>query len=167
MGMLDRFADIIKANINDLLDKCEDPAKMIDQYLRDLTEDLAEVKQETAGVMAEETRTKRLVDENAAEVAKYDDLARKALAAGNEDDARTFLAKKQQLDARSASLRESYEAACANAAKMRQMHDKLVSWRPGTGFFAPYTVSPRMGWPMCAMWTRIWWVRPVSSRHST
>lgn len=127
MGMLDRFADIIKANINDLLDKCEDPAKMIDQYLRDLTEDLAEVKQETAGVMAEETRTKRLVDENAAEVAKYDDLARKALAAGNEDDARTFLAKKQQLDARSASLRESYEAACANAAKMRQMYDKLVS----------------------------------------
>ena len=127
MGMLDRFADIIKANINDLLDKCEDPAKMIDQYLRDLTEDLAEVKQETAGVMAEETRTKRLVDENAAEVAKYDDLARKALAAGNEDDARTFLAKKQQLDARSASLRESYEAACATAAKMRQMYDKLVS----------------------------------------
>ena len=127
MGMLDRFADIIKANINDLLDKCEDPAKMIDQYLRDLTEDLAEVKQETAGVMAEETRTKRLVDENAAEVAKYDDLARKALAAGNEDDARTFLAKKQQLDARSASLRESYEAACANTAKMRQMYDKLVS----------------------------------------
>ena len=127
MGMLDRFADIIKANINDLLDKCEDPAKMIDQYLRDLTEDLAEVKQETAGVMAEETRTKRLVDENAAEVAKYDDLARKALAAGNEDDARTFLAKKQQLDARSASLRESYAAACANAAKMRQMYDKLVS----------------------------------------
>ena len=77
MGMLDRFADIVKANINDLLDKCEDPAKMIDQYLRDLTEDLAEVKQETAGVMAEETRTKRLVDENAAEVAKY-------AAAGND-----------------------------------------------------------------------------------
>ncbi|MEI3232203.1 MAG: PspA/IM30 family protein [Gordonibacter pamelaeae] len=111
MGMLDRFTDIIKANINDLLDKCEDPAKMIDQYLRNLTEDLAEVKQETAGVMAEETRTKRLVDENAAEVAKYDDLARKALAAGNEDDARTFLAKKQQFDARAASLQESYEAA--------------------------------------------------------
>lgn len=127
MGMLDRFTDIIKANINDLLDKCEDPAKMIDQYLRNLTEDLAEVKQETAGVMAEETRTKRLVDENAAEVAKYDDLARKALAAGNEDDARTFLAKKQQFDARAASLQESYEAVCANAAKMRQMYDKLVS----------------------------------------
>ena len=66
MAILERFGDIIKANINDLLDKCEDPAKMIDQYLRDLTESLAEVKKETAGVMAEETRAKRMLDENAA-----------------------------------------------------------------------------------------------------
>ena len=74
MGILDRFTTIIKANINDLLDKAEDPAKMIDQYLLDMTESLAEVKKETAGVMAEETRTKRLVDENAEEVAKYAEL---------------------------------------------------------------------------------------------
>ena len=127
MGILDRFADIVKANINDLLDRAEDPAKMIDQYMRDLTESLAEVKQETAGVMAEETRTKRLVDENAEEVAKYEGLARKALAAGNEDDARTFLAKKQQLEAKGASLAQAYDAAHANATKMREMHDKLVS----------------------------------------
>ena len=127
MGMLDRFADIIKANINDLLDKCEDPAKMIDQYLRDLTENLAEVKQETAGVMAEEARTKRIAEENDAEIARYDGLARKALEAGNEGDARTFLAKKQQLEAKGESLTATYEAARENAAKMRQMHDKLVS----------------------------------------
>ena len=55
MGILERFTDIIKANINDLLDRAEDPAKMIDQYLRDLTENLAEVKKETAGVMAQES----------------------------------------------------------------------------------------------------------------
>ncbi|MEG2025864.1 MAG: PspA/IM30 family protein, partial [Gordonibacter sp.] len=111
----------------DLLDACEDPAKMIDQYLRDLVDNLAEVKQETAGVMAEEARTKRLVDDNATEVGKYDDLARKALSAGNEDDARTFLAKKQQLDVRAATLQEAYAAAHENAVKMREMHDKLVS----------------------------------------
>ncbi len=127
MGMLDRFADIVKANINDLLDHAEDPAKMVDQYLRDLTESLAEVKQETAGVMAEETRTKRLVDENTAEVAKYDDLARQALKAGNEGDARAFLAKKQQLAAKGESLAQAYAAAHENASKMRQMHDKLVN----------------------------------------
>ncbi len=126
MGILDRFTSIIKANINDLLEKAEDPAKMIDQYLIEMTESLAEVRKETAGVMAEESRTKRLVDENQADIKKYDGLARKALQAGNEDDARAFLAKKQQLEAKGTSLQESYSAAKTNAEKMRQMHDKLV-----------------------------------------
>lgn len=126
MSILERFSDIIKANINDILDKCEDPAKMIDQYLRDLTENLAEVKSETAAVMAEETRTKRMVDDNAAEVKKYEDLARKALLAGNEGDARVFLEKKQELAAAGAKLAATYETARVNAEKMRQMHNKLV-----------------------------------------
>ena len=56
---------------------------------------------------------------------------------------------------------------CAHPRMKDRREDQSCPWRPGTGFFAPYTVSPRMGWPMCAMWTRIWWVRPVSSRHST
>lgn len=127
MGILSRFGDIIKSNVNDMLDKCEDPAKMVDQYLRNLTENLAEVKKETAGVMAEETRTRRMVEENSAEIAKYGDLARKALQAGNEGDARVFLAKKQQLETKGASLQATYDAARENANKMRQLHDKLVS----------------------------------------
>ena len=126
MGILDRFATIVKANINELLDRAEDPAKMIDQYLVDLTDSLAEVKRETAGVMAEEKRTKRLVDDNAAEVDRMEQLAKKALSAGNEGDARAFLGKKQQLAAAGAELVKAYEAAHANADKMRQMHDKLV-----------------------------------------
>lgn len=127
MGILSRFNDIIQANVNAALDKMEDPSKMIDQYLRELTENLAEVKQETAGVMAEEARTKRLVDENAAEVARYMGLAKQALAAGNEDDARKFLSKKQELEKSGAGLQTAYTTAHANAVKMRQMHDKLVS----------------------------------------
>ena len=126
MGILDRFTTIVKANINELLDKAEDPAKMVDQYLVDLTESLAEVKKETAGVMAEETRTRRAVERNAEEAARMEGLARKALAAGNEDDARVFLGKKQKLDATGAELAKAAEAARANAEKMRQMHDKLV-----------------------------------------
>lgn len=127
MGIISRFSDIISANINALLDKAEDPAKMIDQYLRQMNEDLAEVKKETANVMAEESRCKRLVDENQKEVAKYADLAKKALVAGNEDDARVFLTKKQELEAVGASLQTSYASAHETAVKMRQMHDKLVS----------------------------------------
>ena len=127
MGILDRFATIVKANINELLDKAEDPAKMVDQYLVDLTESLADVKRETAGVMAEEARTKRAADANAEEVSRMEDLAKKALMAGNEDDARVFLAKKQKLEAAGAELQKAADAAKANADKMRQMHDKLVS----------------------------------------
>ena len=127
MGVLDRFNDIVKANINALLDKAEDPAKMVDQYLREMTENLAEVRKETAGVMAEETRTKRLVDESLAEISKYAELAKRALQAGNDGDAKTFIAKKQQLETKVGELKMAYEAANANAVKMRQMHDKLVS----------------------------------------
>ena len=127
MGILDRFTTIVKANINELLDKAEDPAKMVDQYLVDLTESLADVKRETAGVMAEEARTKRAADANDKEVERMEELAKKALSAGNEDDARVFLGKKQKLATTGAELRKAADAAKANADKMRQMHDKLVS----------------------------------------
>jgi len=77
--------------------------------------------------MAEETRTKRLVDENQAEVIKYTDYAKKALEAGNENDARIFLTKKQELENVGAGLATSYASAHENAVKMRQMHDKLAT----------------------------------------
>lgn len=126
MGILSRFGDIISANINVLLDKAEDPAKMVDQYLRKMTADLATVKKETAGVMAEESRTKRLLDENTKEIAKYESLALKALTAGDEEDAKVFLTKKQELEDLGVSLQTAYAAAHENAVKMRQLHDKLV-----------------------------------------
>lgn len=126
MGMISRFKDIMSANINALLDKCEDPAKMIDEYMRQVTEQLADVKKETAGVIAEEKRTKRLLDDNNEQVAKYDTLARKALTAGNEDDARVFLEKKQEYVKNGADLQKSYDIAHDNADKMRTMHDKLT-----------------------------------------
>ncbi len=126
MGILARFKDIMSANINALLDKCEDPAKMIDEYMRQLTEELADVKKETAGVMAEEKRTKRMLDENNEQIEKYDTMARKALAAGNEDDARILLTKKQEYVTNGADIQKSYDIAHANATKMREMHDKLT-----------------------------------------
>lgn len=125
MGIISRFKDIMSANINALLDKAEDPEKMIDQYLRNLESDLGKVKAETASVMAEETRAKRQLDECTQEIAKYQKYAEKALMAGNENDARQFLSKKAQLVEQQTALQQTYELASANAAKMRQMHDKL------------------------------------------
>ncbi len=126
MGIISRFKDIMSANINALLDKAENPEKMIDQYLRNLQDDLGKVKAETASVMAEETRCKRALDECNAEIAKFQNYAVKAVEAGNDDDARQFLTKKNQLLEKQASLQQAYTLAADNAAKMKQMHDKLV-----------------------------------------
>lgn len=127
MGVLQRFKDIMEANINAILDKAEDPEKMIDQTLRNLQTDLAKVKEETAAVMADETRCKRELDECNAQVAKMQAYAEKALLAGNEGDAMKFLQEKNTLSIKQQGLQQSYDVASANAMKMRQMHDKLAN----------------------------------------
>lgn len=127
MGILTRFKDIMASNINALLDKAEDPEKMIDQTLRNLNADLGRVKSETAAVMAEETRSKRELDECIAEIEKMQNYAIKAVNAGNDYDAKQFLTKKSQLVSKQEQLQSSYEIAVKNAMQMRQLHDKLVS----------------------------------------
>lgn len=127
MGILSRFGEIVSSNINALLDKAEDPEKMIDQYLRKAAEDLADVKKETAAVMAEEKRCHRILRDIQGDIDKYADLSKKALSAGNEGDARVFIGKKQELEGALATAQKNYDIAHANAEKMRQMHDKLVS----------------------------------------
>lgn len=125
MGILTRFKDIMSANINSILDKAEDPEKMIDQYLRNLESDLGSVKAETAAVMAEEKSAKRKLDECTEEIAKMADYAKKAVAAGNDDEARQFLTKKNELTEKVDALQKQYDICAANAVKMREMHDKL------------------------------------------
>jgi phage shock protein A len=126
MGILTRFKDIMASNINALLDKAEDPEKMIDQCLRNLNSDLGKVKAETASIMAEEQRSKRALEECNEEIEKMQSYAIKALEANNENDARKFLERKATLVSKQEGLQEAYDLAQKNAANMRQMHDKLV-----------------------------------------
>lgn len=126
MSILKRFSDIMRSNVNALLDKAEDPAKMVDQYLLDARKDLAECKEETAGIMAAEKQAKRALEDCEADIAKYDDAARKAVKAGNDSDARELLTSKQRLEGQLPQLQKNYEAAHASAENMRQMYDKLV-----------------------------------------
>lgn len=125
-GILSRFKDIMSSNINALLDKVEDPMKMIDQYLRNLESDLGKVKAETTAVMAEETKSKRELDECIDSINKMQTYAEKALLSGNEADARTFLSKKGELNNKLISLQQTYNIAKENSTKMREMHDKLI-----------------------------------------
>ncbi|MEK6267766.1 MAG: PspA/IM30 family protein, partial [Planococcus sp. (in: firmicutes)] len=78
MEILKRFKDIMTSNIHALLDKAEDPEKMIDQYLRDLNSDLGKVKSETAAIMAAEKRERREHSEVEKEI---DDMQRYAVKA--------------------------------------------------------------------------------------
>ncbi len=125
-SILKRFKDIMAANINQLLDKAEDPEKMIDQYLRDMEEDLGRVKAETAAVMAEATKANRQLEELKEEISKMEKYAEKALIAGNEADAKTFLERKAQLSKDLAYREMMATNADANAKKMKEMHDKLA-----------------------------------------
>ncbi len=126
MGILTRFKDIMASNINALLDKAEDPEKMIDQCLRNLNSDLGKVKSETATIMAEEQRAKRALDECSDEIGKMQTYAVKALEANNEADARKFLEQKANLAEKLPGLQDAYNLAHTNATHMREMHDKLV-----------------------------------------
>lgn len=127
MEILKRFKDIMTSNINALLDKAEDPEKMIDQYLRDLNSDLGKVKSETAAIMAAEKRERRELEELEKEIGDMQRYAVKALEAGNEDDARKFLQRKAELSEKVTDKQTAVELAAANTQQMRQMHDKLES----------------------------------------
>jgi len=127
MGVIERFKDIMSANINAMLDKAEDPEKMIDQYLKNLESDLAKVRQETASVMADEQNAKRKLEECQKDIDKMSEYARRAVTAGNDEEAKQFLKKKADLTDKLAVLEKDYQLACECSAKMRQMHDKLES----------------------------------------
>lgn len=127
MSILKRFSDIMASNINAILDKAEDPEKMIDQLLRNLNNDLNKIKSETASVMADETRSKREVEQCKSDIAKMVDYATRAVKAGNDDDARQFLEKKANLTSELETLEQKYTITKENSAKMKEMYKKISS----------------------------------------
>lgn len=127
MGIISRFTEIMKSNINAQLDKCEDPSKMIDQTLRELKENFAEVKKETAGVMAAEKEADRAVQECEEQIRKYNLAAENALKANNEEDARTILSRKQPFVDNLVNLKKTQAVAKENSDKMCQMYNKLAN----------------------------------------
>ena len=127
MGIFSRSKDITSANANAKLKKAKDSAKMVNEYLLDATEDFEESKKELETLEAEESRYKRILDEANAGIQKYTDLAKRAVRAGNEDDARVFIKQKQFIEGNIEAARKAYEQARANADKMRKMHNKIAA----------------------------------------
>jgi phage shock protein A len=128
MGILSRFTDIMSANINSLLSKTEasNAEKLLEKYLKDAKENLAQVKAETAAVIAEETGLARKLADNETECNKYESYAMAAVKKGNDGDARKFLTYKNRLETEREDLFSQYNRAKDNSEKMRQLLKKLA-----------------------------------------
>lgn len=96
MSILERITDLISANINDLLDKAEDPQKMADEYLRQLNEQYYQARADLATAMADETRWEQKVSEQQGEVEKWQAHAETALRNHRTELARQALQRKVQ-----------------------------------------------------------------------
>lgn len=127
METIGRIPKILESNINAMLDKAEDPAKMIDQMLVDYKRNLADVKRDLVEVMANLDMAKKELDEATAKVAKYEAAAKAAVNAGNVDDARSLLTSKQAAEATRASLQKNYDVCLQNCNTMKAGYNKLVA----------------------------------------
>ena len=110
MGIFTRFRDIISSNINSMLDKAEDPEKLIKLMIHEMEDTLVEMKASCAGVMAESKKVERQLDEVHARAQYWKEKAELAVSKGRDDLAREALAEKRRYMDRSDSFeREQME----------------------------------------------------------
>jgi len=98
MGILDRISRLLRANINEMISKAEDPRLIIEQALRDMRTAYQEAREEVAGAMAQQSKLARERDLNKKQAAEYDDKAREALKMGREDLAKEALNRKKNFE---------------------------------------------------------------------
>ncbi|MDW8295663.1 MAG: PspA/IM30 family protein [Raineya sp.] len=125
MGIFGRIGDIIRANINDLLDKAEDPVKMIKQMVIDMQEAVTKATAGLAQAMAQEKKLQRDYEKFEAMSKEWENKAMTALQAGNEDLARKALAKKAEADQQAATYKQMYEQAAQTTATLKTQVEQL------------------------------------------
>ncbi len=94
-SVLKRIRDLISANINAMLDSAEDPEKMVNEYLRQMQDELYEAKTTVAAAMADEDKLNRLWATNQALAEEWEKKAEAALQAGKEDLAKQALIRRR------------------------------------------------------------------------
>lgn len=126
-NILKKFSKIMSANVNSVLDKMESPEKMMNQYIDDMEEDIADVKMQTAEVMAEAKLIENRITVMESEIASYEDMIRVALKKEDEAAALVLTKKKLQIEDKLKKTIEAKTVADENVRKMREMYDKLSS----------------------------------------
>ena len=133
MGIFTRFRDIISSNINAMLDKAEDPEKLIRLMIREMEDTLVEIKSACAGVMAGGKKIKRQLDGLETRTQYWEEKAELAVNKGRDDLAREALVEKRKFFRRMETLEgdlaehdlliEQYQD------DIRQLEEKLKSAR--------------------------------------
>jgi phage shock protein A len=133
MGIFTRFRDIISSNINAMLDKAEDPEKLIKLMIREMEDTLVEIKTACAGVMASGKKTQRQLDRHNAQAQYWEEKAGLAVNKGRDDLAREALVEKRKFTRRAQTLQqdlvEQDQLIEQYQGDIRQLEDKLKSAR--------------------------------------
>jgi len=122
MGILDRIRTVLKANINALISKAEDPEKMLNQLIMDMNEQLLEAKKQVAMAIADEKKLERQALENKTQGEDWEKKAMLAVKAGKDDLAKEALVRKQEYDGYAASFQKEFES---QHAAVEQLKDAL------------------------------------------
>ena len=133
MGIFTRFRDIISSNINAMLDKAEDPEKLIKLMIREMEDTLVEIKASCAGVMANSKKVHRQLDEVQSLERHWRERAELAVNKGRDDLAREALMEKRRYAERAHAFEKElieYKALIEQYQDdIRQLEDKLGTAR--------------------------------------
>lgn len=133
MGIFSRFRDIIGSNLNAMLEKAEDPEKLIKLMIQEMEDTLVELKASCAGAMANRTKIERAHASAAKEVTDWERKARLAIDKGREDLAREALLEKraasEEADNRAAEMTHFDELVAQYQKDIQQLEDKLQAAR--------------------------------------
>lgn len=129
MGIFQRIGDIAKSNINDLLDRAEDPEKMVKQIIIDMQKELNVATQNLGKAKSSEMLAKRQLD-NAKKISQdWENKAKAALSQGNQDLAREALSRKVKADEDVAGYQQMYDSISAQTAEIdgqvKELQNKL------------------------------------------
>ena len=127
MGIINRVSTLLRANLNDLISRSEDPEKILNQLILDMKEQLIQAKKQVAVSIADEKRLKKQLDNELNKAREWEKKAMMAIRAGRDDLAREALARKSEHDNLSAEFQGQWEAQKNAADKLRDSLRQLNS----------------------------------------